>query len=56
MVIEQLMNTLPSDVHVWVRERKPDTVAGAGQLADDYTLDSPRKYSSIILKRLIGVS
>jgi hypothetical protein len=32
LVIEQLVNTLPSDVRVWVRERKPRTVLEAGQL------------------------
>ena len=33
---EQLLNTLPSNVRVWVRERKPTTCLEAGQLADDY--------------------
>eukprot|EP00731_Ephydatia_muelleri_P007554 Em0003g1802a len=33
---EQLLNTLPSNVRVWVREREPTTCLEAGQLADDY--------------------
>ena len=33
---EQLLNTLPEDVRVWVSERKPTTSAEAGQLAEDY--------------------
>ena len=36
IVCEQLINTLPTDVQVWVRERKPKTSQEAGQLADDY--------------------
>ena len=36
IVIEQLLETLPSEVRVWVRERKPKTSTEAGQLADDY--------------------
>ena len=35
-VIEQLLNTKPMQLHVWVAERKPTTAAEAGQLADDY--------------------
>ena len=38
VAIEQLLSTLPRDVHIWVRERKPETVIKAGQLADDYAL------------------
>ena len=30
------LETLPTGPHIWVRERKPQTVAEAGQLADDY--------------------
>ena len=33
---EQLLNTLPGDVRIWVSERKPKTAEQAGQLADDY--------------------
>ena len=38
MAIEQLMNTLPRNVYIWVRQNKPDTVLQAGQLADEYVL------------------
>ena len=36
VILEQLVNTLPEDVRVWVKERKPKTSMEAGQLADDY--------------------
>ena len=36
VVLEQLVNTLPDEVRVWVKERKPKTSMEAGQLADDY--------------------
>ena len=34
--VEQLLNSLPSGVRIWVSERKPKSVAEAGQLANDY--------------------
>ena len=36
VVLEQLVNMLPEEVQVWVKERKPKTGMEAGQLADDY--------------------
>ena len=36
IVVEQFLNTLPSNTRIWVTERKPKTVAEAGRLADDY--------------------
>ena len=36
MVREQLLNTLPEEVRVWARERKPKSHDEAGQLAEDY--------------------
>ena len=33
---EQLLEALPTEVRIWVRERKPKTATEAGQLADDY--------------------
>ena len=36
VVKEQLLNTLPQDVRVWVKERKPATSKEAGRLAEDY--------------------
>ena len=33
---EQLINSMADEVRVWVRERKPETCAEAGELADDY--------------------
>ena len=34
--MEQLLNSMPVVVQVWVAERKPKTVAEAGRLADGY--------------------
>ena len=34
MIMEQLLNTMPSSVRIWVSERKPKTSQEAGQLAD----------------------
>ena len=36
IVVEQLLDTLPVDIRIWVHERKPKTSAQAGKLADDY--------------------
>ena len=36
MVKEQLLNTLPMNVKIWVEERRPGTAEEAAQLADDY--------------------
>ena len=36
VMLEQVLNTLPQEVRVWVRERKPKTSEEVTQLADDY--------------------
>ena len=36
VAMEQLLETLPTGPRIWLRERKPQTAAEAGQLADDY--------------------
>ena len=36
LVVEQLVNTMTTDLKVWVSERKPTTGGEAGGLADDY--------------------
>ena len=36
LVVEQLVNTMPTEIRVWVAERKPRTGAEAGRPADDY--------------------
>ena len=36
IVKEQLLDTMPASVRVWVHERNPQDSAEAGQLADDY--------------------
>ena len=36
IVTEQLLSTLPEEIRVWVKERKPKTSMEAGVLADDY--------------------
>lgn len=33
---EQLLNTMPADLRIWVGERKPKTASEAGKLSDDY--------------------
>ena len=35
-MLEQLINTLPKDIKVWVQEHKPKSSEEAAQLADDY--------------------
>ena len=35
-IVEQLLKTMPTDLRVWVAERKPTTAAEDGQLAEDY--------------------
>ena len=35
-MLEQLINTLPKDIRVWVQEHKPESSEEAAQLADDY--------------------
>ena len=45
IVVEQLLNKLPEDIRVWVKERKPKTSAEAGGLADDYL--QARKESAV---------
>ena len=36
VVLEQLLNTLPEEVRVFIRERQPKSSEEAGRLADDY--------------------
>ena len=46
IAIEQLLNSLPTSVRIWVSERKPTRVTEAGQLADDYVLARKRNADS----------
>ena len=34
--VEQMLNSLPAEMRVWVCERRPKTVAEVGKLADDF--------------------
>ena len=43
VVVEQLLNSMPSDLRIWLSERKPETAAEAGRLADDYLLARQRE-------------
>ena len=36
VVVERFINTLPDNIRIWIKERKPTTSLEAGQLADDY--------------------
>ena len=38
IVTERLLNTMPTDLCIWIRERKPATGEEAGTLTDDYML------------------
>ena len=46
IVIEQLLSTKPSDLRIWIRERKPVSGAEAGSLADNY-LQARKKESGV---------
>ena len=46
VVIEQLVNAMPSDLRIWIRERKLGTGAEAGNLADNY-LQARKKETSL---------
>ncbi len=35
-MLEQLLETLPAEIRVWLKERKPTTSAKAGEIAEDY--------------------
>ena len=48
IVLEQLVETLPTDVRIFVKERKPETTAEAAKLADDYC--QARKHESEKIK------
>ncbi len=49
VAIEQLLNTMPADLRIWVGERKPKTSSEAGRLADDY-LQARRRESGLPTK------
>ena len=36
LVVEQMVNTMPTELRIWVAERKPVTGKAVGRLADDY--------------------
>ena len=38
IVLEQFYQSLPNNLAVWLRDRKPDSLQGAADLADDYLL------------------
>ena len=42
VVVEQLLNTMPRDLRIWMCERKPTTGKEVGVLADDYVLARSR--------------
>ena len=61
LVMEQLIETLPSYVHIWVKEHKPKTSKEAGEYANDYFqargpgLDSSFNMLRSTLKITIGL-
>lgn len=38
LILEKLIQTMPSDLQVWIRERKPETPQEAAELANNYVL------------------
>ena len=38
LLIEQILDTMPVELHIWLSEKKPTTGREAGKLADDYLL------------------
>ena len=42
MMMEQLLNNMPTDLRIWLGERKPSSWREAGMLADDYALAQHR--------------
>ena len=46
MMMEQLLNNMPTDLRVWLGERKPSSCREAGMLADDYVLARHRGHFS----------
>lgn len=38
ILLEQVYNSVPQDLAVWLRERKPQSVQQLADLADDYSL------------------
>ena len=36
IVVEQLVDSMPRDLRIWIHDRKPATGEEAGKLADDY--------------------
>ena len=58
IVVEQLIDTMPRDLKIWIRDRKPASGVDAGKLADDYSHArqqelqvSPRVFSHTDVKR-----
>eukprot|EP00731_Ephydatia_muelleri_P001970 Em0001g1970a len=51
MILEQLVNTLQTEVRVWVTERNPKTSAEAAKLADDYQSARKQNGSRLVQER-----
>ena len=49
LVMEQLIETLPSYVRIWVKERKPKTSKEAGEYADDYFQAHLEEYMDCVM-------
>ena len=43
LIIEQLLDTVPAELRVWLSEKKPTTGLEAGRMADDYVLATKPK-------------
>ena len=54
IAVEQLLNSVPVSFRIWVRERKPKTLAEAGRLADDYMEARSSLESQEVAAMLVG--
>ena len=44
LLIKQLLDTMPTELRIWLSEKKPATMREAGKLSDDYVLARQRNH------------
>ena len=47
MIVEQLLDVLPTEIYIWVYKQKQKTMLEVGKLADDYV--QARRHSAVVL-------
>ena len=50
VILEQLVNTLPDDVRIFVKERKPKPNEEASRLVDDYIIARKENAAAVEMK------